>query len=96
VPAESHQIRLPEDCDTGWAVEFHAALTGAGALPLDMVIDGAGVQRVTTPAIQLLLSIARSIGAENGQFSLQNPAPVLRDALTHLGLETLVQEWESA
>ncbi|PPQ30179.1 STAS domain-containing protein [Rhodopila globiformis] len=54
---------------------------------LPVTLDGAGVERVATPALQVLLAAAREARARRLAFRLAAASDCLADALASLGLQ---------
>lgn len=85
VPAQAAAMTLPAVLDLGAAAELKERLLAfAGVSRLS--IDCSAVERVGTPAIQVLLAASRSAAAEGRSVELNAASPVLREALTDLGL----------
>ncbi|MCC7260774.1 MAG: STAS domain-containing protein [Alphaproteobacteria bacterium] len=62
----------------------------------EIVVDGSAVERITTPGVQLLLSLEKTL-AQRGEkkLVLANPSGALRDACAALGLSHKLQEWSA-
>lgn len=78
------------------------ALRGELLLLLDtpkneVAIDGSAVERITTPGVQLLLSLEKAL-VQRGEkkLVLVNASGALRDACVSLGLSHKLQEWSAA
>jgi len=61
-------------------------LSAAAEKSSSIRLSGYKVQRVTTPAIQVLLSAAKTAAAGGGQFRIIRPSPALSQAFDDLGL----------
>lgn len=55
-----------------------------------IVVDGSAVERVGTPALQVLIAASRTAAANGGTFSLTGPSEALRAALEDLGFSSTV------
>jgi anti-anti-sigma regulatory factor len=87
------EIRLPAQLDMaalpGLKEELEAAALSANALR----IDGSDVERVGTPAIQLLLAAAKAFSGEGRSFALEASSHELSSALDDLGLGLDTCQW---
>jgi anti-anti-sigma regulatory factor len=52
----------------------------------NMSLDGSGVERVSTACLQVLVAACRAVRARGKMFRIDAPSPLLRAALTDLGL----------
>ena len=93
---EKVAIKLPAQLDmtalSGLREELVAAMESAGTLQ----VDGSRVERVGTPAIQLLLATAKAFSAEGRRFVLKSPSEALSSALDDLGLALDTGQWSTA
>lgn len=58
-----------------------------------LIVEGYGVERVGTPAVQLLLATAAEAAANHLRFILAAPSPALTAAFEDLGLADHLREW---
>ncbi len=58
-----------------------------------VVLDGSAVERVTTPGMQMLLSLARAAEDSQKKVQLMEPSAALCEALTDIGLGSMMEEW---
>ena len=82
---------LPASLDLTGAEPLHHALKDLlieGAIHL----DGAAVERVSTPALQVLAAAARAARGRNIPFTLSDASGVLSNAIADLGLDSLIPE----
>lgn len=92
---EFDKLTLPALMDITQVAELKAAL-----LPLvmdskqDLVVDGGGVERITTPAIQTLLSAIHTVEAQNRRIAFQSPSTTLVNAFSVLGLAEALKRKE--
>lgn len=56
----------------------------------DIVLDGASVENVSTPCLQVLAAAAASAAERTLRFRLREPSAVLRAAITDLGLHAAI------
>jgi anti-anti-sigma regulatory factor len=71
-------------------------LAAALASRSGVVVEVETVQRVGTPAIQLLLAAAREFSADTQSFALRAPSPALMAAFEDLGLGDEARSWSVA
>jgi anti-anti-sigma regulatory factor len=88
-------LALPAVLDIAAAHGLKEALLDAGSSSASLIIDGANVERVGTPALQVLLAAARELGGGERRFALTNPSPALRAAFADLGLAAELQRWST-
>lgn len=56
----------------------------------DVLLDGAAVENVSTPCLQVLAAAVVSAAEQNQQFRLRAPSAVLRAAINDLGLHAAI------
>jgi anti-anti-sigma regulatory factor len=71
-------------------------ILGEATLSRAVVLNGVGVERVGTPAVQVLLAAAQSAAAEGHAFALTQPSDVLRSAFHDLGLTSTLARWSNS
>ncbi|MBF0335411.1 MAG: STAS domain-containing protein [Alphaproteobacteria bacterium] len=69
------------------------AALGAGD---GLTIDASAVERLSTPAAQVLLAAARSCEQADRPFRVRRPAAAFTAALTDLGLASSLKEWSQS
>ena len=82
-------VRLPADCRVAGAAALRAVLLDAVAQPLSL-LDGAGVERVDTAALQLLAAFHREAGVRGHEIRWAGASDALREAAGLLGLAGLL------
>ncbi len=90
-----HLIDLPDDCSTQWTAEFHDAQLTHAAIATTVRVKAGNVRRINTPAIQMLLAMARSLEARQGQFELDTASPAFLEAFADLGLAAEPAQWST-
>lgn len=90
------RICLPSACDTPFAVALHEDIVRELSEIGEVQIDASAVDRINTPAIQVLLMLARALNAENIPFSLEACSPPLAAGFEHLGLGAQLAQWRAA
>lgn len=86
---------LPEILDLGGAESLKHGLVEAAEAAEVLAIDGGNVERVSTPAVQVLLAVARDLSEKNRQVLLRNSSESLTTAFDDLGLSAELQRWSS-
>jgi anti-anti-sigma regulatory factor len=61
----------------------------------DIIVDGAQVVRIGTPAVQVILAAAQTLKSEGRAFVLKQPSNALRSAFVDLGLTSELERWSS-
>lgn len=91
-----YTIDLPENCDTPWALHFHETMTHdvPPAGPVRLRADGVG--RINTPAVQVIVALARSLEARQENLEVDAPSHAFSSAFADLGLTETLQGWSSA
>lgn len=57
-----------------------------------VALDAAGLELITTPGMQLLLSLHKTLQAQGAQLVLHQPGEAVSAAFTHLGCLNLLAE----
>jgi anti-anti-sigma regulatory factor len=58
-----------------------------------VVVDAEKLTSITTPGIQIILSIARSVAQSGGAFSINPASRALQDSCRILGLDSEYESW---
>lgn len=61
-----------------------------------LTLNAEKVERITTPGVQLLLSIDSTLTKGGGKLTLQSPSEIFNNALIDLGFEDKLNEWSNA
>jgi anti-anti-sigma regulatory factor len=88
------ELKLPAQLDLGALSSLKEELEAAAASENTLLVEGGMVERVGTPAIQLLLAAARAFSGEGRGFELTNPSQTLSSALADLGVPLNFPEWK--
>jgi chemotaxis protein CheX len=96
ISASPDVVALPAILDMAAAQALKDTLSDVIAADVDITVDGAPVERVGTPAIQVLLAAAKSAAAGGRSFSLVQPSDVLRSAFADLGMAEVLARWSKA
>lgn len=89
--SECIKIKLPEVVSIDGAQEVRQSfLSALEAGKGDMEVDGARVQRLTTPGVQVLLALQKSLVASQREVTFVNFSDDMKLSLSALGLSALV------
>ncbi len=92
---EKVEIRLPAQLDLASLTALKEELTSAATSANSLIVDGSNVERVGTPAIQLILAAAKAFSGEGRQFTLEAPSQPLSAAFDDLGLAEVTRQWSA-
>jgi anti-anti-sigma regulatory factor len=93
---EIKRIKLPQACDTPFAGALHEEITRDLPGISEVLMDASAVERINTPAIQLLVMLSRALGAENIHLSVESCSPAFVAGFEQLGLGAQLTEWRAA
>ncbi|MDF1719901.1 MAG: STAS domain-containing protein [Minwuia sp.] len=91
---QGHAVDLPSFLDLGYAGELKSALQEAMRPGGDLTINGAAVESITSPCIQVLLAAEKTLSGYGRSLNLIEAPPVLTSAFTDLGLNH-IQGWSN-
>lgn len=89
-------FQLPEMLVIDTCTGLHGQLsllvadTGAGTA---VTLDAAGVERMTTPGLQVICALEKSLSAQQGKLRVVNASPAFAEACTVLGFQSTYQRW---
>jgi len=86
-------VSLPPLMDLAATAELKATLEAALAAGSAVQIDAGDVQRIATPALQMLAAAATSFGKRGTGFAFGACAPALTEAVNTLGLGMSLGIW---
>jgi anti-anti-sigma regulatory factor len=81
-----YEIELPKVVAFFDSVKLHADLMKATEVSPNLLVNAEKVTRITTPALQLLISAKKTIEDGGGRFEIKANSSVLDEALNLLGL----------
>lgn len=86
---------LPEILDIARADSFLSSVNGLlDSSPKGIEIDGSAVGRITTPCIQILLSLSKTAAENyNIMIKLGKVSEVMSEAFADLGLGSTLEQW---
>lgn len=90
------QILLPDVMDITSAEKFLADVkkTSEGKSQ-KVVFYGSKVIKITTPCVQILLSLSRTLADKNSGLVIKNSSEAMRACFSDLGLETELKKWST-
>lgn len=87
---------LPETLDISTAEDLLGELKKAAEQSTSITIDGSKAERITTPAIQLLLALEKSFEKADTELHVISPSENLQAAFADLGLKSHLDTWSTA
>lgn len=90
---EAGTVNLPLVLDLGGAHALRETFVHAGSAAGHVTVDAGQVERIGTPAIQVLLAAARAQTANNRSFTLRQPSEVVVKAFEDIGLIEELNRW---
>ena len=89
--SETISITLPAFLDIAAAQDFHKALLENVASAHTMILDCSEVARMTTPAVQLLISTSKTAESAGKSVVILNPSNVMEQSFRELGVESTLK-----
>ncbi len=95
IKAENDQVilKLLPILDMAAADDFLESLKSCVSQNKNLTLDGAEVERVSTPCIQVLLAAASKVEKAGGQFSIVNATPMFERGMRELGVLDDLNNW---
>lgn len=90
----SEPILLPERCDIIHVIDMKTLCESSLKEEDAIIIDASQVEKLTTPAIQLLLAVRASCLADQREFSIIHPSSDYSNACALLGVADQLLEGE--
>ena len=59
----------------------------------DVTLNGGKVERITSPAIQLLLALNKTLHDQGRKLKIDKPSSEIESAFDHLGLSRQLKDW---
>lgn len=87
------KFELPEKIDVTVIEEVYSSLNNIISSDKKIILDASKVEKITTPGVQLLLSAARSMGDNSGNFCINNPSENFINVFSDLGLSSQLNKW---
>ena len=86
-------VELPARIGVAEAESLHESLRTALQDGVDVRLDGSGVERMTTPGVQVMLVAARAQAKAKRRFVVAAPSEAMNQAFAELGLAAEYQAW---
>ena len=93
--SSEHVLTLPAVLDLNNAAGLKTSLRDRFEKDDAIVIDCSEVTRITTPAVQILLSLGKSIGPEGPTPVFLRPSEAFCSAFRDLGLQDQLSSWST-
>ena len=77
------------------AVSLRDSLLSVMVKGNDLSLDASGVERISTPCIQVIFAAALGVEAAGGQFHIASPSQIVIDAFCDLGMAIPFKRWSS-
>ncbi|WP_428645138.1 STAS domain-containing protein [Roseibium sp.] len=90
------QVELPVILDLGTVHHLRERLATAIAEQNTVSIDASQVERIGTPAVQVLLAASRALAAEDRPLVIQKASEPFRSAFADLGLSEQYSKWSAS
>ena len=91
---DSKEISLPSVLDIRTASSFYDEIKKVAKAGENLVLNANDVEKITTPAIQILLAASVSVCKKKGSFKIKEPSSEMKDAFLIMGLESQFNEWK--
>jgi len=86
-----HRITLPTIMDIGVCANLQTAMMEQASIGGMLDVDASGIERISTPGVQLLLCAIRNVASDSAHVTLASASPVLLQAVEDLGLTSHFQ-----
>lgn len=87
------EMALPGALDISTVSLLHNNIDISDSNEISYVVNAAGVQKITSPGIQLLVSLFKTIGSERKQLLVDNCSEQMNEAFRDFGLLDLLKKW---
>jgi anti-anti-sigma regulatory factor len=88
------KVVLPSVLDIRTAKSFYDEIKAVSKAGANIVINGENVEKITTPAIQVLLASSIAACKKKGSFKVESFSPQLERAFVTIGLESQFNKWK--
>ncbi|SCA54850.1 conserved hypothetical protein [Candidatus Terasakiella magnetica] len=79
--------------DMSVAEELLMSFRECTTLSKDVTIDSEGVERISTPCVQVMLAASIDVEANGGKFSIKNTSSGFERGMRDLGLSEYLDNW---
>ncbi|NDF11995.1 MAG: STAS domain-containing protein [Proteobacteria bacterium] len=87
---------LPAQLDIRAVESFYEEIKKLSERTTHITLDASKVERLTTPCVQIILSLAKYLTASGGALKITSPTVVFSLAFTDLGFSRNLKEWSAA
>lgn len=91
---EAVRLELTPILDIRVSEEFRESFVAAISFQKKIVIDASGVERMSTPCVQVILAARKAIEEAGLECALYQPSEVFVDAFNELGLFPELMKWK--
>ena len=91
---EGALYNLPQSIDISTASDVLDGIKKVYSKDSDFIIEGSEVGKITTPGVQLILSLATTVEKNNKKFTLKDASENMVAAFEDLGLSKQLNEWK--
>ncbi|MFN7038198.1 MAG: lipid asymmetry maintenance protein MlaB [Alphaproteobacteria bacterium] len=93
---ESNIIILPEDSTISTITEIYSSLKDKIERQKDFIIDASKVTQITTPFLQLIIALHKTLSEINGgKLEIKNPSTQFKQVINDLGLSEQLNIWSN-
>jgi len=92
--ANVEELKLPDVLDIKSANTFFEEIKSVSKAGTNLVLDAEQLEKITTPAIQILLASCAAVKKKNGSFKMVKFSSDIEDVFTDIGLESQFNEWK--
>lgn len=90
----SKSLSLPAVLDIRSASSFYDEVKAISTAGTNLSVDAKKVEKITTPAIQILLAASAEVCKKKGSFKIQKPSSEMTAAFVIMGLESQFNQWK--
>ncbi|PIR39292.1 MAG: hypothetical protein COV35_01895 [Alphaproteobacteria bacterium CG11_big_fil_rev_8_21_14_0_20_39_49] len=90
----SKLLSLPSVLDIRSASSFYDEIKPLSEAGTNLKVNAKDVEKITTPAIQILLASASTVCKKKGSFKIENPSSEMTNAFLVMGLESQFNKWK--
>jgi anti-anti-sigma factor len=88
------EVKLPNLLDIRSASAFFKDIKSVSKAGTNLVINAQNLEKITTPAIQVLLVSFVAVSKKNGSFKVINFSPEMEKVFVTVGLESQFNKWK--
>lgn len=95
-PSRVVEYELPAQLDIRAVEQFFDRLRTIAEEADVAMIDASKVERITTPCVQIVLSLSKTLEENGGRLKLKAASDVFHNAFADLGLTHCIKQWSNA